>query len=153
VKYKETQNRKMAILRAISKGDYMNKNIAKELGLTSQKISYDKQTLYKDDFIDRGFDNQVWVLTEIGENALKYGIELLVPTEDRKLEVLYHLYNTTEPLYKINSNSDYQYNPYSYHKKWLKHNGFVTKGQGRGKLTEKGIKALKDKSIAKYMEV
>lgn len=145
----------MAILRAIKNEEYDNLEIANEFGITSQEINYDKQTLYKKDFIDRGFGYQRWVLTDLGEYALKYGFDSIVPTEDIKLAILNHLHLTIKPLCRLEfrlSNSINNRSKYDYHKRWLVKNGFICGETKRGKLTDKGIKALKDKSISKYME-
>jgi len=74
--FNHTQERKLAVLKAIEKGDYLNKWVAEEQGVTSLEINYDKQTLYKHDYIDRGFKHVIWVLTPKGEFALENGFNI-----------------------------------------------------------------------------
>jgi hypothetical protein len=74
--FKHTQERKIAVLKAISKCSYNNKWIAEEQNVKPIEINYDKQTLYKHDFIDRGFKEQIWVLTDKGEFALANGFDV-----------------------------------------------------------------------------
>jgi len=74
--FKHTQKRKLAVLKAVSEGIYSNQYVANKFDITWQEISYDKQTLYKNDFIDRGFNKQIWVLTPKGEFALKNGFDV-----------------------------------------------------------------------------
>lgn len=74
--FRDTHERKIAVLKAISEGIYSNVYVSLKFGIRPIEISYDKQTLYKHDYIDRGFNEQVWVLTDKGEFALENGFDV-----------------------------------------------------------------------------
>lgn len=74
--FKDTSERKIAVLKAIEQGIYSNEYVASKLDIRPIEVNYDKQTLYKHDFIDRGFKRQIWVLTDKGEFALENGFDV-----------------------------------------------------------------------------
>lgn len=147
--FRGTAYRKIEVLKAIDNGIYSNVYVASKLGLTAMEINYDKQTLYKNDYIDRGFDDQVWVLTDKGEETLKNYFKPKVPSPELKMEILKHLYFTDKPLCHLgNTYEDYKgrkmyINKYHYHKRWLVKNGYVNRDSKRGTVTKKGLDAIK----------
>ncbi len=151
--FKDTQERKLAVLKAIQNEEYDNWPIAKELGVLPLEISHDKQTLYHKDFIDRGFGHQRWILTDLGEHALKHGFGNITPTEELKLILLNHIHNTTNSLEALAKRNHLTSAAFNYHKKWLVKNGLIDDSTFRGTLTTLGIKALEGKSISACMVV
>lgn len=148
--FKNTAERKIEVLKAIQQGIYSNEYVANKLNIRPIEINYDKQTLYKNDFIDRGFGNQIWVLTDKGESALKGYFKTYIPSKEIKLEVLKHLQNTNKPLIHLGNNyestkgKNLHTNKYNYHKKWLVKNGYIDGKTKRGVVTKKGIDAIKN---------
>lgn len=151
--YACTMDRKMAVLKAIQNNIYTNYPIAVEYGVSAHEIAQDKQYLYSKDFIDRGFNGQTWILTDLGEQAIEYGFRHNVPTEETKLDILRVIHETDIALSKYARLNHKSAGWTNCHKRWLVENGFVSNETRRGKLTEKGLLALKDKSILKHMEV
>ena len=153
--FRGTKERKMAVLKAISEGIYSNQYVANQFDLTAQEISFDKQTLYKKDYIDRGFGNQVWVLTDLGEHALKHGFKM-VHSESMKLRSLRIVHYDKRSYDLLARDLEVSKTALDYNVRWLKKHGFLIKkghNNARPVISDKGLLALKDWSLVKHMEV
>ncbi len=148
---KELQDKYMVILKAINNEEYDNIPIAKELGISHDKVRAFKQDLYRKEYIDRGFYEQRWILTDLGEDTLTKGFPFEVPSEDRKLRLLKILNKTERAVCKTSLDEGCSVTKYYYHKKWLIKNGFISSRTSRGIVTNLGLKAIKLNSISELM--